>query len=251
VLSVFICDDEQYYRNLIFGFIQNYIIMEEIDMEIALCTADPAKIIQHLERNKINGLYFLDVELEGGYNGIEMARRIRKHDPRGFIVFVSAHPRYMSLTFEYKVEALSYIHKTDDKTIQKNIHDCIENAYAKYVSRPGEGSYIFKSQNGSLVSCGFDDILFIETEPQNTKRVILHTKKRQHRFYSTLDEISKELPVGLFFRCHKSFIVNTKNIAEKAAEDLRGGEDRIIMQNGLACLVSTRKKHGLLKLLES
>jgi len=157
----------------------------------------------------------------------------------------------MSLTFEYKVEALSYIQKTDEKVVRQKVCECIEDAYDKHVSRPRVGSFIFKGQNGLRVSCGFDDILFFETESPSSKRVILHTKKRQYKFYNTFGEIIKELPIGLFFHCHKSYIINVGNLTEKSVMELRQGKDKVTMQNGAVCLVSTRRRSGLIKLLSS
>jgi two-component system response regulator AgrA len=210
MLSVFVCENDKHYQKKLLGFIHSHI--GKFDMEITLCTKNPIKIIRHIENTKVHGLYFL--ELGGKTDGLEAAKLIRKHDPRGFIVFIATNPDYMPLTFEHKVEALSYIQKTDEKTVCQKIGECIEDAYHKHVSRPNDGCYIFKGQNGQRISCCFDDILFFETESPSSKRVILHTKKRQYIFYNTFGEIIKELPIGLFFHCHKSYIVNVGNLTE-------------------------------------
>ncbi|MCL1842723.1 MAG: LytTR family DNA-binding domain-containing protein [Defluviitaleaceae bacterium] len=253
MLSVFICEDNQPYREMLLDCIEKFIAIKNFDMEVSLCTHNPAEILNHIGKN-VNGLYFLDVEIANlvtgdVVNGVELAQAIRERDPRGFIVFITAHPRYISLTFEYKVEALAYIHKAEGENVRNKIHDCIENAYNKHVSRADEGYFIFQARYGLLVSCGYDDILFFETQSSN--RIILHARKRQYKFYSTLEKIIKELPFGLFFHCHKSYIINVSNLTEKAVFDLRRGNDRIIMPNGSACLVSSRKKSGLIKLLET
>lgn len=245
MLSVFVCEKNRRYRETLFNFIHTHIIEKKFDMEIALCTANPAGILRHIAAAKVHGLYFL--ALGDGENGIEAAREIRKYDPRGFIVFLAASAEYLPLTFEYKVEALAYIQK-EEKSLRQKITECLEDAYDKHVSRPNGSCYIFKGENGRRISCEFDDILFFETEAP--KRVILHTKKRRYKFYGTFSEIVQALPVGLFFPCHKSYIINVSNIDESAAQDLRLGKDKIIMPDGAACQVSARKKGGLLKLLE-
>lgn len=251
MLSVFICEKDERYQKKLFRFIHNHIALKNYDMEIALCSPNPNEIIRLIENTKTHGLYFLDIELAGGKNGLEAARLIRKHDPRGFIVFVTANSGYMRLTFEYKVEALSYIEKTDEKIVREKIGECIDDAYNKHVSRPHDGCYIFKGQNGRRISCEFEDILFFETESSGSKQIVLHTKKRRYKFYNTVGEIIKELPIGLFSHCHKSYIVNVGNLTEEAVIGLRQGKNELLMPDGEVCLVSTRRRSGLIKLLDS
>jgi two-component system response regulator AgrA len=63
----------------------------------------------------------------------------------------------------------------------------------------------------------------------------LNTLDGRYEFYAKLEDIQKRLDGG-FFRCHKSFIVNVKNIREF---DVGGKE--IIMKDGSRCLVAVRK----------
>ena len=120
-----------------------------------------------------------------------------------------------------------------------------------HVSRADEGSYTFKTPTGKQVSCMLDDILFFTTGAANSGQVILHTKKRQYTFYGALDNVASTLPAGQFFRCHKSYLINVGNITEGGKQSLSNGNDRIIMPDGMDCLVSFRKRKTLFNLLES
>jgi two-component system response regulator AgrA len=252
MLSVFVCEDEENYRNLIQTEILNFINKTSFKMEMKLCTDDPAKIHEILEQNNsINGLYFLDVEMGGGYNGVEVAKTIRQHDPRAFVVFVTAHKKYLSLTFELKVEALDYIYKENEAIVKNRIACCLQYAYENYINRLNVGQYIFKAHNGRKISVDFNDILFFKKDSPGTNRVLLYTKKRNFSFYSTLENVINELPLGHFYKCHQSYIINTNNLTEKFRESLYKGERQIIMPNGVICHVSTRKATALLKILES
>jgi len=105
MISIFVCEDNQQYLKTISKVIENYLFIEKLDTELVLSTSDLARSCRNYSKdkknNKIKELYFLDIELEGGYNEIELAQTIRKYDPRGFIVFVTACSQYLSLTFEY------------------------------------------------------------------------------------------------------------------------------------------------------
>ena len=247
MISVFICEDNPRFLDMITKAAKDYITIENYDIQLTMATQSPADIIDYVKNNDINGLYILDVELANGENGVDLARTIRQYDPRGFIAFVTAHPHYVNKTFEYQVEAMAYIQKTDDESISKKVAECIKNAYSKHISRAYATPFIFKSANGRTVSCEYGDILFFETDPQKSvKRIILHTKSRQYAFYGTIGELAKELPKGHFFRCHKSCIVNVDNLTNNCKDDLEQGKDYMIMPNGAECLVSVRKKRALL-----
>ena len=229
--------------------------MEAYDMELVLATPNPAEVISYIEGRKVNGLYFLDVELEstsrGLINGVELARAIRQHDPRGFIAFVTAHPQYMQITFEYQVEAMAYIQKTgDEQLVRQKITECIKNAYSKHTSRADEGRFIFKSTNGRMVALPYSQILFIETQ-KGSKRLILHTKKRQYTFYATINDLTKKLPKGHFYKCHKSTILNVNNLSPENKQELITKKDHITMPDGTQCNIATRKRKELLNMIPS
>jgi len=207
MITVFICEDNPKYMELIRSCVLSYIFMEDYDMELALFTPKADEILKYITTFKVNGLYFLDVELEEGDNGVELARKIRQHDPRGFIAFVTAHQHYMQITFEYQVEAMAYINK-NDANLEEKICDCIKNAYAKHVSRADEGRFIFKSLNGRQVAVSYSDILFFET---NGNSIDSHTENDAFQVKHKLYELEEILPSN-FVRVSKSTILNINKI---------------------------------------
>lgn len=138
MLNVIICEDNENQRKRITKFIEDSIMIENLDMKIALSTENPMEIIEYLNKNEISGLYFLDVDLQSDINGIKLAEVVREYDPRGFIVFVTTHAEMSYLTFLYKVEAMDYIIKDNIEIIKDRIHQCILNAHKKYSSKTTE-----------------------------------------------------------------------------------------------------------------
>ena len=91
---------------------------------------------------------------------------------------------------------------------------------------------------GRKISVDYEDILFFETS-SNIHKVILHAKNRQIEFSGTIKELAATLGDS-FVRCHRSFLVNKRNIKEIDAKN------RIIyFINGESCLMSTRMMKGL------
>ena len=64
-------------RENMVSIINNYIMIEEKPMEIALATDDPYEIIEQSKEMNDVGCYFLDIQLEADINGIKLGSEIR------------------------------------------------------------------------------------------------------------------------------------------------------------------------------
>ncbi|AAK78066.1 two-component system response regulator AgrA [Clostridium acetobutylicum] len=241
MLEVFVCEDNKEQKENFRKIIDNFIIMENLDMKISVVTENPDDIINYVIKNSVSGLYFLDIDLNASINGIQLAAEIRKYDPRGFIVFVTTHAEMSYLTFLYKVEAMDYIIKDNYKNIGDRIYQCIVDAQRKYSAKTTDLQKIFTIKaDDRIINIEFQKILFFETS-FTIHKVVLHSVNRQIEFYAKMKDIEGELDDS-FYRCHKSYIVNKKNIKE-----ININKRRIYMINGEECLISTRMLKGLIK----
>lgn len=241
MLEVFVCEDNKEQKENFRKIIDNFIIMENLDMKISVVTENPDDIINYVIKNSVSGLYFLDIDLNASINGIQLAAEIRKYDQRGFIVFVTTHAEMSYLTFLYKVEAMDYIIKDNYKNIGDRIYQCIVDAQRKYSAKTTDLQKIFTIKaDDRIINIEFQKILFFETS-FTIHKVVLHSVNRQIEFYAKMKDIEGELDDS-FYRCHKSYIVNKKNIKE-----ININKRRIYMINGEECLISTRMLKGLIK----
>lgn len=239
MLKVFICEDNKEQRERFSKIVQDIILIENYDIELGLVTSDPSELINYIDNNDLSGLYFLDIDLKSEINGIELAAKIRKYDPRGFIVFITTHAEMSYLTFMYKVEAMDYIIKDNYNNIRERIQQCIADAHTKYSAKSNELQKIFTiKSDDKIVNIEYRKILFFETSP-TIHKVIVHAVDRQIEFYAKMKEIEERLD-DRFYRCHKSFIVNKDNIKE-----IDVNNRCIYMINGEQCLISIRLMKGL------
>lgn len=241
MINIIVCEDNYNQRERITKFIEDIIMIENLDMKVVLSAENPEEIIGYLKKNEISGLYFLDVDLQSEVNGIKLAETIREYDPRGFIVFVTTHAELSYLTFLYKVEAMDYIIKDNFGVVKERIHQCILNAHKKYSSKSTELQKNFSIKvEDKIINIGYDKILFFETSTIIHK-VIIHAIDRQVEFYAKMKDI-EEMVDERFYRCHRSFLVNRDNIRE-----IHINNRIVYMINGQECLVATRLLRGLLK----
>lgn len=118
MLSVFVCEDDKIQREKLEKIIRNVIMIEELEMEFTLSTGDIKELLELVKKLEPIGLYFLDVDLQQELNGIELASEIRKYDTFGKIVFLTSHTELMPLAFQYRVEALDYIIKSEEEAMR-------------------------------------------------------------------------------------------------------------------------------------
>ena len=63
--------------------------------------------------------------------------------------------------------------------------------------------------NSKLVKVQNSNILFVEALKDY---VIIQTEEEKYTIHSTMKDIEKKLPKGIFMRVHRSFILNLKKI---------------------------------------
>lgn len=234
MIEIYICEDVQKQRERIAYYVETAIMFEEYDMELKLATDDAEEFLQSVRESKNTGLYFLDIDLGKGKNGLELAKEIRKYDPRGFIVFVTSHSEMSLLTFQYKVEALDFIIKDEPRNIQQRIGECMEKAVqrSENISR-GEGKTITIVRGGQRITLKQREIEFFETSV-NEHKLIVHTGQKSMEFFGKIKDIEQEVGED-FLRCHRSYLVNKKNVKE-----IDYSNKTIHMKGGAECPISSR-----------
>lgn len=234
MLDIFVCEDHDAQRRTIVQTIQNTVLIEELDMQLALDAGDPYVLLEKVKASQNTGIYFLDIDLNSSMNGMKLAQQIRLFDPRGFIIFITAHSELSYMTFQYQVEAMDFVLKDTPAEAKVKIRQCLLNAMERYALQTSRTHKVYTIETGGRkISIDYDDILFFETS-SNIHKVILHAKDRQIEFFSTIKDLLKAFGDD-FVRCHRSFLVNKKNIKEVDTKN------RIIhFINGETCLMSTR-----------
>lgn len=239
MLEVVICEDNSSHRKKIKEIIENTILRENIILKVSLSTKDPEDVIDYVKKNKITGIYFLDVDLKNNMNGIMLGEKIREIDPFGFIIFVTTHMEMSYLAFKYKVEAMDYVIK-EDSDFKDRVISCLLKSYHSYYKTENKSDCISINSGARMISVKLCDILFVETIPVSHK-IRIHEENSQIEFYGNLKDIEKKLTSN-FYRCHKSYIVNVDKIKEI---DKKG--KKIIMEDEEECYVSFRYMKGLIE----
>ncbi len=216
MLTIYLCEDEEDIRQVQRECLEKQILIQGYDMEVALCSGRPGEILEAVKAAPGRGIYFLDVELKGEeMDGFALGREIRRLDPRGFIVYVTAYGNLAFETFRYHLEALDYIVKESREFFSVKVMDVVKHV-------------------------PINEIMFFEAAP-GTRRIALHGLNDWFDFIGSLRELEGQMGKQ-FLRAHRAYLVNLEQIAEL---DLKGRELR--MKNGERCLFARNMKGALLE----
>jgi len=234
MLKIYICEDDRIQREKIIEIIEESIMILDLDMSIDLATKDPYELLTRVAKQKKMGVYFLDINLQTDINGIQLGEKIRKYDPRGFIIFITTHVEMSSLTFTYKVEALDYIIKDEQIKLKPRIRECLMNINGKCAITSTDVQKTFYVKNKEkTVHMAYEDIIFFETS-LHAHKILLHSKNKSIEFYGHMKEIEDKLDER-FLRCHQSYIINVDYV--EAVDKINRN---IYFKNGQTCLISIR-----------
>lgn len=244
MLHVLICEDDPQQRAHMESIVRRHITTEDVDMELVLSAGCPTDVLGYLEEHPdTNGFYFLDVDLQHEINGIELGAKIREIDTQATIVFITTHEEQQYLVFTHKIEAMDYIIKDRPEDVEKRAMECMLVAYKRYLDTKAHHRKYYQVKAGEeFWSIPYDEILFFETDPAVRHKIILHMENDQIKFRSLISEVSTI--DTMFYRCHKSFVVNIENI-----KNVNTSAQEIEMIDGQTVPVTARKLPELLRMM--
>ncbi len=155
-------------------------------------------------------------------SGVDCARSIQDMDPSIVIIFATAFDGYMSDAFE--VYAFDYLVKPFkvERVVQtlerirdrQNCRTAPEPEALKAVAadrKPVDGRLMLRHRDGvSFVD--LNDILLVQREERAT---VLYTRgDGRYVTGDSLAEMEDRLPKDVFFRCHKSYIINLNHVKD-------------------------------------
>lgn len=245
MLKVYICEDDAKQCMHVKSIIEKAILIEAYDMELVMFTSDPHKIIESIQNTNNTGIYFLDIDLKTDIDGFILAESIRKQDPRGFIIFITANADMLPLTFKYKCEAMDYIIKGPDTDYIKRINSCLQEANDRFSGQNSLNTKVFNFKFGDTISHErFDNIILFENNPDNPHKISMYSTNRVVDFRSALKEVEKNLDER-FAKCSNRCIINLDMLDYV---DKKG--NIVTMKTGQTVLASTRYIRSLLKKIQ-
>lgn len=161
---------------------------------------------------------FFDIEMPG-CSGIECAKILTDIDPKTIIIFATAHQEYMSDAFQ--LYAFDYLIKPFKIERVLQTLDRIKKLNKPSTSYNSGIDEIIKHEKGldKLMIKNKEGISFVDTKEivlvqREENLTVVYTKTDSFTTSISLSDIEKKLDNTLFFRSHKSYIINLSLITK-------------------------------------
>ncbi|MDO4292328.1 MAG: response regulator transcription factor [Eubacteriales bacterium] len=241
MIPIYLCEDDPDQLAILQEMIQKYIFIQAYDMQISCAARSAGEMLSAMPSKPESAIYFLDIQLGEGMDGIELASLIRRRDPRAYIIFTTTHSEMALTAFRYQVEPLDFLIKDEAQYGLRILH-CLRNILEKSQSRtgPANGRFHIRLPDQDLF-VPFCEILCIRAA--QTHRITVYTVRGIYQCGGALNEALEKLDQA-FFICHKCCLVNTAHIRA-----LHRRPCRIELDDGTICPCAQRRFSQLQKLM--
>lgn len=225
-----IIDDEKHAISLLKTYIGSM-----PNLELFKTFNNPLEALSGITADDDIDIIFLDIEMPH-LSGIELAKTLR---PKArSIIFTSAYNRSLEA---FEVRANHYLLKPLNLAkFTQTVMGIIDNELSK-TDGQGKNIKFFKTgEKGKLSRIDKQDILYFESAKNYVSMV---TADKKELVYLTLKEVEKIFCKDLFYRVHRSHVINADKIQKIVGNTINLGQGYQVQMGGTY-------KSGILKFLE-
>ena len=170
---------------------------------VAICTTGEEAIVQIASLQP--DLVFLDISL-GSMTGFDVLARVQHLNFE--VIFTTAYDNYAIKAI--KNNALDFLLKP---FTEEELKDAVQKAWAKMGTKAVNTKQIAVSVGHSIRMINLDDIVWLDADDNNCK-IYLNNIIEPLKAARSLKDIYSKLPRQMFFKTHRSFVVN-RNFIER------------------------------------
>lgn len=242
MIKVLLIDDEKH------CLITLEFILKQLDeieiVGMAQTSAEGIKLVEAFNPD----IVFLDIEMPN-QNGFDF---LAQFDSIPFkVIFTTAYDQYAVKAL--RMNALDYLLKPIDKTDLMNALENYNSENQKITGEQIQNLHLFRngkiqdtialSTQTGLIFIKIDDIMYLEASSSYTYLIMKdRTKHLASKTMANFEDVLIDNPI--FFRVHKSYVVNLKCIKQY----IRGDGGELILDDGKSISLSRSKKQEFLDL---
>lgn len=248
-LNILVVDDEKPSRNKTIRFIK-----EHRPDAVITEAQDGSEAIEKLKSLKPD-LVFLDIQMPG-MNGFDVIQRMDMINMPP-VVFITAFDEYAVQAFE--VHAVDYLLKPfdfkrfkiafnralDSSGPSEKIRETINLMLEQKDRKPDFLTRLMVKKDERITIVNTDEIQFIKSQGKYAE---IHTKDHCHLIRKSLQSLQDQLDTKIFFRIHRSSIVNINFIKE--LQTWFHGDYNVILKDGTELKLSRRYSQEILSQME-
>lgn len=232
-MKIFICEDDNEVLKRIERVIKNYIMINDLSIEIITSSTNPLNILEESSKHGIANSYFLDIDLgENAMTGIDLGKKIRDIDPFAKLIYITSFDNMQVRILNEMIAPLAYIIK-NSSDMDENIRKVLAKAYEQYIKSTRLNSNIGKVPIKVGLKQEFYDIselLYFEALEGHKIRLNLVNDK-EITFFGKISNL--EILHPSIYICHRSYAINLENIDKLDSES-------VIFKDGTSIYLSSK-----------
>lgn len=232
-MKIFICEDDNEVLKRIERVIKNYIMINDLSIEIITSSTNPLNILEESSKHGIANSYFLDIDLgENAMTGIDLGKKIRDIDPFAKLIYITSFDNMQMRILNEMIASLAYIIK-NSSDMDENIRKVLTKAYEQYIKSTRLNSNIGKVPIKVGLKQEFYDIselLYFEALEGHKIRLNLVNDK-EITFFGKISNL--EILHPSIYICHRSYAINLENIDKLDSET-------VIFKDGTSIYLSSK-----------
>jgi len=198
-MRILICDDDTLFLEQLQKYLKVFFDTKHIKCPEIISFTSGEELLADKETKDI---VFLDVEMPG-MNGIYAGNELKKQNKNIIIFVVTSYSEYLDDAMRFHV--FRYLSKPLDKQrFYRNLTDALmyyNTMTQKIPIETRDGIYTVASSY----------IIAIEAQ---SRKVIVHTTKRNFISIHNMNYWAEHLPKNCFFQTHRSFIINFEHVTD-------------------------------------
>lgn len=231
MLNFVLCDDNLNIVKKLKEMLEILFIKNDIDAKVGFYTDKPEEVLKY-EKENIVDVLILDINLNSNISGIDLAKEIRKHNKKVYLIFSTGHLEYSLVA--YSVKTFDYLPKplTIERleiTVNRLLDDLSNGASKKFI----------KLDKKTIIN--ENEINYIKKDGM---KLVFCTTSGNYETYSSFNKIKNILPDN-FVRCHKSYIANTNTI-----QNINTSTNTVLFNNDLYCDIGPKYKNNLMEVFK-
>ena len=213
ITRIFILDDSLVFEKMIEDILEesrNLLIPWNFEIIKGL---NVMQFVEFVKNNDISSsdIFFLDIDLNAYYSGIELGEMLREKNAKCKIVYLTSHPNKAIAVINRNITPSGYLIKefTYEKNIQNYLLKEKENEPVQQANKKKWTSVRYGNIDHYI---HYDEILYLMSMPGYKNKIGLVLKDEETLINGTIKKYKKTLEYEYLCKDLKAYIINTENI---------------------------------------
>ena len=217
ITRIFILDDSLVFEKMIEDILEesrnllipwNFEIIKELNV---------MQFVEFVKNNDIRSsdIFFLDIDLNAYYSGIELGEMLREKNAKCKIVYLTSHPNKAIAVINRNITPSGYLikeftYEKNKKNIQSYLLKEKENEPVQQANKKKWTSVRYGNSDHYI---HYDEILYLMSMPGYKNKIGLVLKDEEALVNGTIKKYKKTLEYEYLCKDLKAYIINTENVA--------------------------------------